>query len=154
MKLVLPGEVLDSIIAHSEKAYPQEGCGLLIGELPKDFCGSDGEIRIVETRDFANSVGETNRNRSYQIDPQKFAQVELELSSGPLDIVGVYHSHPDVAAWPSPFDLERAWPCYLYLIASVRKGRFAAARAWRLSEDGRSFEEQRLNVLSTTGVMA
>jgi len=37
MKLVFPGEVLDGIIAHSEKAYPQEGCGLLIGELPKDF---------------------------------------------------------------------------------------------------------------------
>jgi len=42
----------------------------------------------------------------------------------------------------SPFDLERAWPCYSYWIVCVREGRTAGSRSWMRSEDGKSFSEE------------
>jgi proteasome lid subunit RPN8/RPN11 len=63
--------------------------------------------------------------------------------------VGFYHSHPDHPAEPSSFDLEHAWPYYSYLIVSVRDGRVADARSWRMAPDRSRFEPETLEI--TTG---
>ena len=47
-----------------------------------------------------------------------------------LDIVGVYHTHPDHPAEPSAYDRDTAAPEWSYVIASVRKGKVADVRSW------------------------
>jgi len=37
-----------------------------------------------------------------------------------LDIIGIYHSHPDTCAIPSEFDRVYAWHQYSYIIVSVK----------------------------------
>ncbi len=70
-----------------------------------------------------------------------------------LDVLGVYHSHPNEAARPSDYDREHAaWTAWSYVIVSVREGRTAEMRAWRLREDRSAFDEERLVIEPITQV--
>ena len=135
MSLALrPGET-ERIRAHLSSAYPEEGCGVLIG---RDEEGARIVERIVP---FANQqAGE--RGHRYLIAPEQLLGAEREAREAGLDVVGFFHSHPDHPAEPSAFDLEQAWPYYSYLIVSVEGGRVVDARSWRLAEDRSRFEPE------------
>ena len=60
--------------------------------------------------------------------------------------MGTYHSHPDVAARPSGYDLEHAWPWYRYLILSIVEGVVREERVWELRSDRSSFIEHTLHL--------
>lgn len=92
----------------------------------------------------AENLNAERSHDRYDLDPRAWVRVERCLASAPpprLEIVGVYHSHPDHPARPSRTDLERAWPDLVYLIVAVEKGRSAAATAWVLCESPRGFDE-------------
>ncbi len=141
MDVALPPELAREIEKQAAAAYPEECCGLLVGPLPEDFGEEKARLRVTELRPLKNAWESQARTHRYTADPSEFAAVERSLAGTELAVLGVYHSHPDVPAWPSPFDLLRAWPNYAYVIASVRGGRAADLRVWRLSADGRSFRE-------------
>jgi proteasome lid subunit RPN8/RPN11 len=67
-----------------------------------------------------------------------------------LDVVGVFHSHPDHPTQPSQFDLDHALPNFCYLITSVEKGTAVITRAWQLQADRGAFRENVLEVMNTT----
>ncbi len=129
-----------------ESAFPEEGCGLLLGPVPKGFDKPGRKVEATEARVLPNLWGEGPRANRYAIDSRNLMKVERELEGTRRGIVGFFHSHPDAPAWPSPFDLERAWPCYSYWIVSVRAGRAADSRSWMRSEDGRSFIEEDVTI--------
>ena len=62
-----------------------------------------------------------------------------------LDVIGFYHSHPDVAAVPSVFDREHAWPTYSYLIVSVLQGEAVDIRSWELESDRSRFNPEAIS---------
>lgn len=151
VKLIVPRDLFRKMEDHALSAYPEEGCGLLIGEIGGDF-GKDGsELDVSEIRPLANAWDARDRTHRYEIDPDELARVEKELFGTGRGVLGLYHSHPDEPAWPSPFDLDRAWPHYAYLILSIKRGWLVEARAWRLDErpshvsDGRAFVEIAVN---------
>lgn len=141
MRVFVPEVLYASMEGHALSAYPEECCGLLVGELPADFGEPSGRVRVAEMRRLGNAWESRDRTHRYRVDPGEVARVEKECSGRPYGILGVYHSHPDLPARPSPFDLGQAWPSYAYLIFSVRKGRVEEARVWTLSEDREGFEE-------------
>ena len=61
-----------------------------------------------------------------------------------LDLVGVYHTHPNHPAVPSEYDRSVAQPEWSYVILSVRPGEVAEVRSWVLSEDGTRFEAEEI----------
>ena len=125
------------IHAHVRRAYPEEGCGVLLGR-------DDGGVRTVERVVPCANRGAGSRARRYLIAPEDFLDADRAARAAGLDVVGFFHSHPDHAAEPSAFDLEHAWPYYSYLIVSVQQGRVADARAWRLAPDRSRFEPETL----------
>lgn len=141
MKLVVAVEAAEEMRAHARKAYPEECCGLMVGPVPGDFGAEGATVRVESVRRLANAWEGGGRRTRYRFDPLEFSKIERKLAETGRGVLGIYHSHPDVAAWPSPFDLDRAWPSYAYLILSVRDGKPAEERVWRRSEDGRSFYE-------------
>ena len=66
---------------------------------------------------------------------------EREAEERGLELVGIYHSHPDAPAVPSEYDREHAWPNSAYVIVSVEDGRAGGLRAWLLTEDRSRFDE-------------
>jgi len=151
MILFIPDREMKEIEAHALSAYPQECCGALIGEIPPDFGQGSAELEVIEVRRLENQWEDLQRTHKYQISDQAIAALEKEFAGKSRGILGFYHSHPEVPAWPSPFDLQRAWPSYAYLIVQVHKDRVSQRRVWLLSYDTQSFEEHKLKTGARVG---
>ena len=129
MTLQVSRTLLDQIRRHGEASYPDEGAGLLYGEAHGD------DRRATALRPLANTHPKGERRRRYRIDPTDMMAAEDEAEALGLDVVGVFHSHPDHPAEASETDREWALPWFSYLITSVRFGRAAETRSWRLVDD-------------------
>jgi proteasome lid subunit RPN8/RPN11 len=131
------------ILAHGEKAYPEEGAGLLLGRF-------DGERRqVLSVIPFSNHREDAARRNRYLLSPEDYRDGELEAARLGLDVLGVFHSHPDHPERPSAFDRDWAWPWFSYLITSVQSGKQAGSRSWRLRQDRSGFDEEPVVVKET-----
>ncbi len=128
-----------TVHTHLCRAYPEEGCGVMLGR------ESNGDREVERVIGFDN-VREDSRTNRYLIAPEQFLRAEREAREAGLDVIGFFHSHPDHPSRPSAFDLEHAWPWYSYLIVSVEKGAVSDARSWRLAEDRSRFEPEDLQL--------
>jgi len=131
--LRLADEAAGVIRAHAERDYPHECCGVMVG---RRYAGA-WEVEYACPARNLNS--ERARDR-YLLDPRDFVNADREARGRGLDIVGVYHSHPDHPARASETDRENAWPALAYLIVSVQGGRARDWRAWEY--DGEGFQER------------
>ncbi len=144
-----------------ERAYPNEGCGLLVGEVDEHR----QVTRVVRAEPTRNVEAERGSDR-YLIDPHDQLYIERATRDEGLRVVGVYHSHPDAAPKPSKTDLDRAvdlWgaasprgggsgaggsggtPSWVYVIVRVDEGIAGEVGVWRL---GRGvFEEVAFEVV-------
>jgi proteasome lid subunit RPN8/RPN11 len=132
-RLRLPAEQREQIARVVEVSYPFEACGLMLGH------ADAGEVtveRILHARNL--NIGRL-RDR-YLLDPDDFLAADRVARDAGLEIVGIWHSHPDAPARPSSTDLERAWEGYSYLIVAVTTMTVLDFRSWRL-EEGRFVEE-------------
>jgi proteasome lid subunit RPN8/RPN11 len=141
MALRVPRPVMDAVSRHLEAGYPNEACGALIGR------AGDGTQphQALEFRPMRNTVTDRPRDR-YVLDPLEQLRVQKDAEARGLEIIGFVHSHPDHPPRPSEFDTEHAWPFYSYVVASVAQGRLAEARAWRLDEVTKRFQEEPLTI--------
>jgi len=144
MSLKLNRAVEEIAVKTAEKAFPEEGCGLLIGPIPDAFDVMGRAVEVDEARPLPNGWDASAKTNKYLIDPKTLAKVEAELSGTGRGVVGFFHSHPQVPAWPSPFDLTMAMPCCSYWIIQVRDGKAIDSRSWQRTEDGRSFVEEEI----------
>ena len=133
--------VLDAIRQHLIAAYPAEGCGFLVGQRQDDDVVVSRQLPVHNHRD-ADGAERTR----YVVSPDDFLSAERAAAVDGLQVVGVYHSHPDVGAIPSTYDREHAWPWYRYLIVSVVRGVVEDERAWALADDRSNFVEHAVRV--------
>jgi proteasome lid subunit RPN8/RPN11 len=138
--LHLRAEHTEQIHAHLCRAYPEEGCGVLLGR-------EAGGTRVIERVLPFENRREDERHHRFLIAPEQFLVAEREGREAGLDVVGFFHSHPDHPALPSGFDLEHAWPYYSYLIVSVEQGRAGDSRSWRLAADRSRFEPEKIELM-------
>jgi proteasome lid subunit RPN8/RPN11 len=133
MGLELPKALAEAIVEHARQEFPNECCGLLAGRgarVERVFRGS-------------------NVDRSpytYRLDPQEQLQFFKAIDAEGLELLGIYHSHTQSAAYPSRTDVARAfYPDAAYVIVSLRNGAAAGddpeVRAFRI-RDGQVTEEE------------
>src|SRR6185436_20304185 len=101
MSLRLRPEHVRELHAHLAGAYPEEGCGILLGR-------EAGEGFAVERWLPLGNRSEETRERRYLIAPEDILTAERQARDDGLDVIGFAHSHPDHPATPSAFDLEHA----------------------------------------------
>lgn len=135
---------LKQIYTHAEEIYPHECCGFLLGDF-KD----GGLVRQVRRATNQN----TDRSDRFVISGEEFAQTQFAADEAGLEIIGIYHSHPNWPPIPSQTDMESAWEEVYYLIASVHEGMPLNTNVWRLSDEGtRRFEKVPVEILDETGL--
>ncbi len=138
MKIEIPQPLLDDIHAHGEAAYPEEGAGFLLGH-------TDGKSRgVTAILTLANAREASARHNRYLLTALDMMRGEQEADRLGLEVIGVFHSHPDHPNRPSEFDREWALPWFSYLITSVNGGRAVDSRSWRLTEDRSVFAEEEI----------
>jgi proteasome lid subunit RPN8/RPN11 len=129
-----------SIQAHAISTYPLECCGLLLGK--SDPTGKTVmEVRATQNAWRADSNSDLTKKRRYSIAPEEMLVAMKDGRDRGLEIIGIYHSHPDHPAEPSECDREGAWTHYSYLIVSVPQGEAGCFRSWSLSDRGLFDEE-------------
>ncbi len=136
--LELTSDVDAAIRRHGAAAYPDECCGALLGP----------RAGVVDDTLALDNRFDGERRRRFAVTPDDYRRAEQRASETSRELLGFYHSHPDHPAVPSAFDLEHAWPNLSYAIVSVRAGRDAELRSWRLRPDRSAYVEE-LVTLST-----
>jgi proteasome lid subunit RPN8/RPN11 len=141
--LKIKKSVYDHIIEHVKNAYPHECCGVLVGHI-------QGETKLaLKSYPIENLNRERARDR-YNMDPVGFIKVEKQIAQEGLEIVGIYHSHPDHPPRPSKTDLEYAWAIYSYIIVAVAGGTQIEAKNWCLNDSGDEFLEEPYEVVDVS----
>lgn len=134
-----------AIRQHGEETYPNECCGVLLGQM------EDDSTRLVT---FAARCGNTRsdspQNR-YHIDPKELVRIQREGRERGEDIIGFYHSHPDHPAQWSLTDLAEAhWFGCSYVITAVAKGQAALTNSFELAgseENDKKLVNEKIEVL-------
>jgi len=149
MALHLCPSQLQQIHRHAEETYPEECCGLLLGTLqsnPKTWIVSEvWSVQNAWTEELAESynlpqasiVDPHSRRDRYWIDPQDLLNAQRYGRDRQVNLIGVYHSHPDHPARPSECDRQLAWTGYIYLIASLQNGHVCDTSSWALDDHHR-----------------
>jgi len=135
--LKISNELMTRINAHLEKAYPGEGAGFLLGV--------DSDVKDVLPLE--NAREEEARHNRFLITPEDYLKAELKAAGLGMDLIGVFHSHPDCPNVPSEYDREWAQPFFSYIITRVDDGKVVSHRSWRLMEDRTQYEEEKIEII-------
>jgi len=126
----------------AEKGYPNEICGLLLGSI-----NAQG-WNIQQVRQVKNINTERAADR-FQLDPNGYQAIDREIRGSSVEIIGVFHSHPDCPAKPSPTDLGSAWEGFLYPIISVCDGKVASIHCWEPNDSSGKFHPVTISTATT-----
>src|SRR5258708_37156897 len=105
------------MVAHAEGAFPNECCGVMLGKI-------DGDRKVVtRALPMENAYKGTQEDR-YEIRPDDLLAADRGARAEGLDLIGIFHSHPDCDAYFSKRDLENSCPWYSFAGRSVKGGKF------------------------------
>jgi proteasome lid subunit RPN8/RPN11 len=133
LSLILTKDQETILHGFINEGYPHETCGLFIGQK------TEAGWTVSEVTQAGNLNTERAEDR-FQLDPKDFMATDNRAREMKQEIIGIWHSHPDHPAAPSPTDLEAAWEGYSYLIAKVTKEGVEVMTSWRLVSG--AFEEE------------
>ncbi|NJN73193.1 MAG: M67 family metallopeptidase [Limnothrix sp. RL_2_0] len=138
---------------HARRCYPEECCGLLLGNdkqvikiwPTQNSWTEDFGDRLPINPSTTKALSRLNR---FAIDPKEMLAAQKFARTQGCNILGIYHSHPDHPAIPSESDRAIAWDLYSYLIMSVTPEKVAATRSWILTGDRQFIEEEIILILT------
>jgi len=131
------------IVAHATETYPHECCGVVVGRVDN---GPSTGLRAGRLGVEAHRTGNLNTARAHDrftLDPNDFLRIDTAARKRGLDIVAIYHSHPDHPARPSETDRAQAWEGYSYIIVAVNKGIAGDFNSFELKSEQFTQEELR-----------
>ena len=126
------------------KAFPDECCGFMFGH--EDAAGN----RTVTQALPINNAAVENRKRRFVISPKDYLKGEQYAVQNDVQLLGIYHSHPNHPAIPSEHDRVAAQPFFSYVIISVQNGSVDHTRSWLLNDNFQFDEEEYSNQLTNT----
>jgi proteasome lid subunit RPN8/RPN11 len=129
----LPVLIARAIVAHARSEYPNEACGVIVGDLP---AAEDGvALRWEPARNRAASP------YRYELHPDDLLRLTIDTDRADETFWGIVHSHVQSPAVPSPTDVGLAFYAdALYVLVSLAPSEADPAtgepgiRAWRIVE--------------------
>lgn len=143
-------ELLDQVFEDSVKSYPNEACGIVLGNADRVA------TTVIACKNQQNDLHKKDPTRyprtaatAYAMDPMDFKKAEDLAKAKGEKIIAIFHSHPDHGVYFSAEDKEMAapwgeplFPEISYLVVAVDKGEVTKASdfVW----DGKDFAEANL----------
>jgi proteasome lid subunit RPN8/RPN11 len=131
-------EAWGQMVAHARETYPNECCGAMLGSVDN----GQKQVRIAMRLENAYAGAQ---NARYELRPQDLMAAEREARNRNMDLVGIYHSHPDCDAYFSTTDLKNSCPWYSFVVLSIHKGEFDHANSWLPNAEQTEAEREELN---------
>jgi proteasome lid subunit RPN8/RPN11 len=112
-----------AMLLHAERTYPNECCGAMLGHIR-------GEQKLVTAAlPLENSFSGEQKAR-YELKPEDLLEADRAARARGLDLIGIFHSHPDCDAYFSDTDLKHSCPWYSFVVLSVYNGKFDHAQSF------------------------
>jgi proteasome lid subunit RPN8/RPN11 len=131
------GEPWREMVAHARATYPDECCGAMLGRVDGD------QKQVLIAMRLENSSAGSQAAR-YELRPEDLLAADKEARRQGLDLVGIYHSHPDCGAYFSETDLKNSCPWYSFIVLSIQKGEFDHANSWLPNAEQTAAEKEEL----------
>jgi len=121
LKLEIPNTIFQQMVAQAKALAPIEDCGIL--------AGSNGKVEK-----FYKMTNADNSSTHYMMDPrEQFATVK-DIRSAGLEMLAIYHSHPETPARPSAEDIRLALtPNVIYVIVSLQTNNGSAVKGFHIA---------------------
>lgn len=94
--IIIPKKIYDKMVEHAISELPNEACGILAGKQ-----NIVSEIYTMENIDKSPD--------SFFMKPAEQLMVIRDLRRKKIDMISIYHSHPNSPARPSKKDIEMAF---------------------------------------------
>jgi proteasome lid subunit RPN8/RPN11 len=127
----------ETMVAHAESKFPNECCGAMIGNID----GAEKRVTLAVPLENAYAGAQGAR---YELRPQDLLEADRSARSSGLDLIGIFHSHPDCDAYFSKTDLENSCPWYSFVVLSVKSGKFDHAASFLPNADQTAAEKEEL----------
>ena len=145
----------DRMVAQAEREFPFECCGFIIGD--RSATEELRPITNIQNRRHAEDPESFSRDArtAFLMEAREHLSVMNEIDRRKLDLIAVYHSHPDHDAYFSATDRAQAcsfdpgepdYPDTAHIVISVRAGKFARAAAFRWDAAAGDFVETELKL--------
>jgi proteasome lid subunit RPN8/RPN11 len=119
----IESEAWAAMVEHARQAYPNECCGAMLGSI-------DDETKTVRIGMPLENAFDGAQAARYELRPQDLLAADKAARERSMDLIGIYHSHPDCDAYFSKTDLQNSCPWYSFVVLSIQKGEFHHANSW------------------------
>jgi len=108
LKLEIPSNIFEQMLEQAKAEAPIEACGILAGS----------RNRVEKLYKMKNADKSTAH---FMMEPKEQFAVVKDIRSAGLQMLAIYHSHPETPARPSPKDIRLALtPDVTYVIISLQ----------------------------------
>ena len=125
------------MVAHARRTYPNECCGAMVGMI-------DGDTKNVREAIELRNAFEGAQAARYELRPEDLLAADKAARERGMDLIGIYHSHPDCDAYFSTTDLQNSCPWYSFVVLSIQKGDFHHANSWLPNVDQTAADKEEL----------
>ena len=112
-----------AMMAHARASYPDECYGAMLG-------ATDAGTKTVRQAIALENAFEGARATRYELRPADLLAADKAARDRHMDLIGIYHSHPDCDAYFSATDLKNSCPWYSFVVLSIQKGEFHHANCF------------------------
>ena len=112
-----------AMVSHARASYPNECCGAMLG-------ATDGDRKIVRQAIALENAFEGAQAERYELRPEDLLAADKAARERNMNLIGIYHSHPDCDAYFSTTDLQNSCPWYSFVVLSIQKGEFHHANCF------------------------
>jgi proteasome lid subunit RPN8/RPN11 len=125
------------MVDHAQSTFPDECCGVMVGSI-------DGDNKSVTSALALENAYKGKQEDRYEIRPEDLLAADKSARSQGLDLIGIFHSHPDCDAYFSKTDLENSCPWYSFVVLSIKAGKFDHANSFLPNADQTAAEKEEL----------
>jgi proteasome lid subunit RPN8/RPN11 len=127
------------MVSHAQSAYPNECCGAMLGSI-------DGDRKVVRVATPIENAFAGAQNARYELRQEDLLAADAEARRRGMDVIGIFHSHPDCDAYFSKTDLENSCPWYSFVVLSVKNGVFDHANSFLPDPDQTKADKEILEI--------
>ncbi len=125
----IPKSVFNGMVEHAKKESPLECCGILGGK----------DHTVEKAFELQNAEKSPIR---YSMAPQDQLRIFEEMEKGAMEMVAIYHSHPQTIPFPSETDVKLAfYPEMTSIIISLKEEENPVVKAFRIGKEAIYLEE-------------
>ncbi len=125
------------MVAHAQSTYPDECCGVMIGKV-------HGPAKDVTEAVAVENAYKGKQEDRYEIRPEDLLAADKKARAKGLELIGIFHSHPNCDAYFSKTDLENSCPWYSFVVLSIKGGKFDHANSFLPNADQTVAEKEEL----------